>query len=128
MNKIRLAFAALLVIVGVTGVVSLAEAAPASVAVADTVYGGTTVADYTGSNSAEYVYVQCYKPDFNGEYVFAAFYAIVDGQAQLGPFATGSTWTTPAPADCRAEAGFFKARGFGDWKPVASTTFHVNAP
>lgn len=123
----RIIVGLLLVVVGVTGIVSLAEAAPASIAVADTTYGSTSTATVLGGGNAEYVYVQCWAPDLAGEYVFAAYYEIVDGSAVVGPFATGSTWSTSRPADCRAEAGFFKAQGFGDWKRVTnSTVFHVS--
>lgn len=122
----RMILALVLTVVGVFGVVQSAEAAPGSIAVADTTYGSTSTATVTGGGNAEYVYVQCWSPDLSGDYVFAAYYEVVDGPIAVGPFATGSTWATSAPADCRAEAGFFRAQGFGDWKRVTnSTTFHV---
>lgn len=126
MKRIIVGF--LLAVIGVVGVVSLADAAPAGISVADTTYAATSVATVDGvSRSDVYVYVQCWAPDFAGDYVFAAYYAVTGSEVTVGPFATGSTWSTSRPADCRAEAGFFKAQGFGDWKRLTnSTTFHVS--
>lgn len=117
----------LLAAIAVIGIVSFVEAAPASISVADSTYGATSIATVDGVNRNDaYVYVQCWAPDFAGDYVFAAFYAVTGSEVTVGPFATGSTWSTSRPADCRAEAGFFKAQGFGDWKRLTnSTTFHV---
>jgi hypothetical protein len=99
-----------------------------SVTVEDTSYGETSTATVEGvKRNDAFVFVQCWTPDFEGEYVFAAYYAVVgDDPVTVGPFATGSTWSTPAPAQGRAQVGFFKARGFGDWKPITEpTTFDI---
>lgn len=123
----RLIIGLLLVVIGIVGLAPVADAAPGIITVADTSYGSTSTAVVSGGGNAEYVYVQCWSPDLSGEYVFAAFYDVGDGTVTVGPFATGSTWSTSAPADCRAEAGFFKAQGFGDWKRTTnSATFHVD--
>ena len=123
----RLIVTALLAAAALVAAPGAVQAAPTSLSVPDAVYGGTTTATVGGGGRAEYVYVQCYKPTFGGEYVFAAFYEIIDGSAELGPFATGSPhWNVSASADCTAQAGWFTARGFGVWKVAADTTFHVD--
>ena len=60
------------------------------------------------------MYVQCYAPDFGGEYVYAAFFpADANNQAQIGPL-----WSTVWPqssAACQAQEGYFTRNGFGKW-------------
>lgn len=100
-----------------------AKPQPSSISVPDTVYGSTVVAT-TVSNNGKYVYIQCYAPDFSGDYVYAAFFDVgSNGQTTVGPLAS-SLWTS-GDADCKASVGYFKRNGWGNWVELASTNFHV---
>jgi hypothetical protein len=100
-----------------------ANSATGHITVSDAVYGGMTTATLN-PGGAVYAYVQCYAPDFGGEYVYAAFFpADANNQAQIGPL-----WSTLWPqgdAACQAQEGYFTRDGFGKWTVVATTTFHV---
>lgn len=100
-----------------------ALAAP-TITVPDAVYGGTTVASVTNEHLNDVVFVQCYQSTFGGTYVYAAYFEVFDGQATLGPLA--STLWPGGDADCTAQHGWFTGRGFGAWKVIAETTFHVD--
>jgi hypothetical protein len=94
------------------------------ITVPDAVYGGMTTATVNPGGDV-YVYVQCYAPDFNGAYVYAAFFpADANKQAQIGPL--WSTVWPQGPAQCQAQEGAFTRNGFGKWDPVATTTFNVS--
>lgn len=94
------------------------------ITVADAAYGGMTTATVNPGGTDVYVYVQCYAPDFNGTYVYAAFFPVdANKQAQIGPL--WSTLWPQGPASCQATEGSFTRNGFGKWDPVATTTFMV---
>jgi hypothetical protein len=106
------------------GSVKSTEAPTTYVSVPDGVYGGSTTAvAYPGGNDV-YVFVQCYAPDFEGRYIYAAYFQVDENnQVEIGPF-----WSTLWPnsgAACTAEEGYFTRDGFGKWKALASTTFNV---
>jgi hypothetical protein len=110
--------------------VNLASAAryEGSISVADTVWGGTTTAIVDApapprDATDNYVFAQCWALD--GEYLYAAFFPIVDGTSVLGPFKTGSTWTTSESANCKATISFFRRDGFGKRVDLATTNFNV---
>jgi hypothetical protein len=95
------------------------------ISVPDALYAGTTTATVNPGGTDVYVYVQCYTPDFGGDYVYAAFFPVdANNQAELGPL-----WSTLWPqgsASCQAQEGYFTRNGFGKWVDVATTTFRVN--
>ena len=97
----------------------------AIVAVPDTTYGSTVVATATSGSEDRYVFVQCYTPNLGGDYVYAAYFQVVDGQATVGPL-----WSTLWPrsdAECTAELGYATRDGWGKWSAFTSSTFHVAA-
>ena len=100
--------------------------APATgvITVADAEHAGTTTATVNPGGENVYVFVQCYKPDFGGEYVFAAYYpADANNQALVGPL--WSTLWLEGDASCQAQEGYFTRNGFGKWVVAATTTFRV---
>ena len=107
------------------GVVNATETQAVYVSVPDSVYAGSTTAVAYPGGKDVYVFVQCYAPDFDGRYVYAAYFP-VDGnnQAEIGPL-WSSLWPNSG-ASCTAEEGYFTRDGFGKWKSLASTTFTVN--
>lgn len=121
---------ALLALVAVLAVPALAAkggkaATGGVVSVPDAAYGSTVTATANPGGADVYVYVQCYTPDIDGKYVYAAFFPVVNGQATVGPLAA-TTWPN-SDAGCTAQEGSFARDGWGKWNPVASTTFHVSA-
>lgn len=99
---------------GATGVIT----------VADTEYAGMTTATVNPGGENVYVFVQCYTPDFGGEYVYAAYFPVdSNNQAQVGPL--WSTLWLVGDASCQAQEGYFTRNGFGRWVVAATTTFRV---
>ena len=94
------------------------------ITVADAVYGGTTTATVNPGGEDVYVFVQCYAPDFGGQYVYAAYFPVdAANKAEIGPL-----WSTLWPggdAACQAQEGYFTRNGFGKWVDAATTTFRV---
>ncbi len=96
---------------------------PKTITVPDTPYGSVveaTVSSVHGDGDDTYVFVQCYQGD---DYVFAAYYPVVDGKASCGPLSS-FLWPSGAAQGVATE-GWFPAKGFGSWKELASTTFQV---
>lgn len=109
-----------------------------SVYVANGTWNGTTTATIIGDLSTvkePKVYIECFKPSFDGQKIFAAFYDVVNGSATVGPFyADGRNsnggvplWGSPEKADCKATVGYVTRDGWGKWTALGSTTFVVNA-
>jgi hypothetical protein len=95
-----------------------------TITVPDAEYGGTTTATVNPGGAETYVFVQCYAPDFGGEYVYAAYFSVDStNQAVIGPL--WSTLWTQGDAACQAQEGYFTRNGFGRWESLATTTFHV---
>jgi hypothetical protein len=92
--------------------------------VPDAAYGGMTTATVNPGTADTYVLVQCYAPDFGGNYVYAAYFPVdANNHAEVGPL-----WSTLWPrgdASCTAQEGYFTRNGFGRWESLAATTFHV---
>ncbi len=87
-------------------------------------HGETTGATVNPGGTDVYVFVQCYAPDFGGEYVYAAYFPVsADKTATIGPLAS-SLWKSGG-ASCRAQEGYFTRNGFGKWVALAKTTFTV---
>lgn len=94
------------------------------ITVPDALYAGMTTATVNPGGTNTYVFVQCYTPQFGGEYVYAAYFPVDESdRAEIGPL--WSTLWLQGDADCRAQEGYFKRDGFGRWVPLASTTFRV---
>ena len=93
------------------------------VIVPDAIYSGYTTALAADGPEDRYVFVQCYNP----EYVYAAYFEVVDGIAEIGPL-----WSTLWPessAECTATLGYAEYNQGGNtqrWIELASTTFMVN--
>ena len=87
-------------------------------------HGATTTAAVHPGGANVYVFVQCYTPDFGGEYVYAAYFPVgADNSATIGPL--WSTLWNSGGAACRAQEGYFTRNGFGRWVVEAQTTFSV---
>lgn len=123
MGKCVLLATVLLVLAGFNGTANATKPL-AGITVADATYAGYTIASVDANHPDSLVFVQCYTPDFEGTYVYAAYFVVIDKQATVGPL--WSTLWYPSSADCVATHGWFSARGFGEWKVIASTTFHVD--
>lgn len=110
-----------------------------SISITDTTWNGYTAASVIGDvNSVKdpNVFVQCYKPTFDGLYVYAAYFPVINGiAANIGPMMAdgrvyngGATlWGSPEAADCKASLGYITRDGFGKWVELTSTTFRVSA-
>jgi len=103
--------------------------AAAHIWVDDTTYAATTdarviVPDPPLGATENYVYAQCWALD--GTYLYAAVFPIVERDSVLGPFWTGSTWTTPAPANCLASVVYWEDGGWGLMVSVVSAEFFVS--
>ena len=117
----RLLVAALLTIVGVTGIVAIAEPVHAIVGGGPQLLapefgiqpGDTVTATFTGNEGGHdmYVVTQCYDY-YTGAYIYAAYSEIVNHDAVVGPLA--STLWTGQPAVCVLTAGWFRQAGFGE--------------
>lgn len=108
----------------ITATAFAAKPSSGTITVPDAVHGGTTVATVTDNEvrpntEGNYVFVQCYNPD----YVYAAYFAVEGNEAVLGPLS--STLWTSGPANCVATEGYFTKMGFGKWVVIAQTTFNV---
>jgi hypothetical protein len=87
-------------------------------------YGGTTTATVNPGGTDVYVFVQCYAPNMDGKYVYAAYSPVNSRNvASIGPLAS-ALWTSGG-ASCTAQEGYFTRNGFGKWVVSASTTFKV---
>jgi hypothetical protein len=124
----RRAFAVLLLAVALlpisTAFVAMGGKPGGAIIVPDASYGGYTTAVVNPGGTNVYVFVQCYAPDFDGQYVYAAYFPVdANKQATLGPL-----WSTLWPggnASCKATEGYFRRDGLGKWVGVASTNFQV---
>ena len=92
------------------------------ISVSDTTYNGYTTALTFDVPEGHYVFVQCYNP----EYVYAAYFEVIDRVAEIGPLSS-SLWPESS-AECTATLGYAEYNKGGNtqrWIELASTTFSV---
>ena len=88
-------------------------------------HGGTASVAVSPAGENNHVFVQCYSPDINGKYVYAAYFSAKSSPVTVGPLK--STLWPNSDADCTADLGYFTRDGFGRWVSFAKTSFEVKA-
>lgn len=136
----RLVLAVALIIVGVAGIVSLAEAAKpgaSTLSIPDGVFGGSVTGTFTGDRKVLSdmggVHVLCYVPG-TIDLLLDGYAASVgdDGSVLITPLAGWGTGWESGSADCSGDAGYFTFPHdnkynpeMREWISVATDTFHV---